>query len=63
MFKFLSMQKYEKSTVGRSRKSKEIYALRHITANNHAETEDIRCCCFHQGYKFNRVLISLPNVF
>ena len=49
MFKFLSMQKYEKSTVGSSRKSKEIYALRHITADNHAETKNKKYRCFHQG--------------
>jgi len=31
------------------RAMKKYYALRHITADNHVETKNIRCCFFHQA--------------
>ncbi len=49
MFKFFENVKIRKSRVGESRKANDIYALRHITADNHAKSENIRHHCFHQS--------------
>ncbi len=46
---FQECKNMKKGEPAGSRKDNEIYALRHITADNHAETENKRYRCFHQG--------------